>query len=349
MKILKKIFVLSLLFLLIGTTCFGMAPDSNDFLEGIDVSNWQGYIDYEKVKNAGIDIIYIESSIGKDYIDPYFELNYENAKINGLKVGVYHYLTARSITEAEQEAEFFASVISGKKIDCKLAMDFEEFGSLNNEQINDISRAFLNRLTELTGKETIVYSDLSNAINRFKISEISPLWIAYYGDSSQLDKIKTSWKNWQAQQYTDEGRVPGIYGYVDRDLFTTEILLNDNSEIIEVETEEEKKKSDRIEYTVEAGDTLWQIANEYNTSIYEIARLNGIDNPNLIYIGEKLTIITNSNFEITFGAGKAFYTVKKGDTLSSLSLRFKKTVEDIVRLNNIQNPNLIYVGQRLRI
>lgn len=350
MKEFKKIFIFSVFFILIlGTASFGLTPDSKDFLEGIDVSNWQGYIDYEKVRNAGIDVVYIESSIGSDYIDPYFELNYENAKLNGLRVGVYHYVTARSITEAEQEAQFFASCISGKKIDCRLAMDFEEFGSLNKEQINDISRAFLNRLVELTGKETVVYSDLSNAEDVFELSDVSPLWIAYYGDYVQLRGINTDWNRFQGQQYTDMGRIAGINGYVDRDLFTSEMLLDDNSEIIEVETDESQSQSERINYTVEPGDTLWQIAQDYNVSIDEIVILNGITNPNLIYVGEKLEIVTNTNFDKLHGLGKDFYTVKSGDTLSELAIEFDTTVEKIVQLNDISNPNLIYVGQRLRI
>ena len=100
---------------------------------------------------------------------------------------------------------------------------------------------------------------------------------------------------------------------------------------------------------MQKGNTLWGISRRYNVTIDEIARLNNIQNPNLIYPGEKLTIVTNSNFEHTKGLGKDFYTVKTGDTLSELAIIFDTTVEDIVRLNNIENPNLIYVGQRLRI
>ena len=351
MKNFKKIFIFSsLLLLLLGTSSLAMMPDSKDFLEGIDVSNWQGYIDYEKVKNAGIDVVYIESSIGSHHIDPYFELNYENAKLNGLRVGVYHFVMARSITEAEQEAQFFASCISGKNIDCKLAMDFEEFGNLNQEEINDISKAFLNRVTELTGKETVVYSDLSNAENIFDLSDIAPLWIAYYGDYNRLKNVNTDWNRWQGQQYTDMGRISGINGYVDRDLFTSEILLDDNSKIIEVEADDSNStNSEKINYTVKPGDTLWQLAQDYNVSVNEIVSLNGIENPNLIYVGEKLEIITNTNFDHLYGAGKHFYTVKTGDTLSALALKFNTTVNQIVNLNDIINPNLIYVGQRIRI
>ncbi len=83
--------------------------------QGIDVSDWQGYINYAEVKADGIDVVYIKSSQGNNIKDPYFDINYENAKNNGLKVGFYHFLTATNTQEAEQEARFFSSVISRKR------------------------------------------------------------------------------------------------------------------------------------------------------------------------------------------------------------------------------------------
>ena len=80
--------------------------------QGIDVSNWQGYINYSEVKNSGIEIVYIKASQGNSIIDSHFRTNYNNAKANGLKIGLYHFLTARSILEAEEQAQFFSSVIS---------------------------------------------------------------------------------------------------------------------------------------------------------------------------------------------------------------------------------------------
>ena len=334
---------------LLGSNCYAVMPAGQITYEGIDVSNWQGYIDYNAVRNDGVDLVYIKSSQGSNYKDPYFDINYENAKANGLKVGAYHFVTARSITEAQNEARFFASIISGKQLDCKLAMDFEEFGDLNSSQINDISRAFLEELKNITGKDTIVYSDLYNAQNTFRLSNDDPLWIAFYGNYQELENINTDWRTWEGQQYTDVGRVNGVNGHVDRNIFTQEIILGDASEIPQTEAPAEGNPSERITYTVQSGNTLWQIAREYGVTIDEIANLNNIQNPNLIFPGEQLTIVTNTNFDKVHALGKIFYTVQSGDTLSELAIRFDTTVESIVNLNNIQNPNLIFVGQRLRI
>ena len=103
-------------FFIISTSVSSLAfgPSSSTIYQGIDVSSWQGTIDFTQVKNAGIDIVYMKSSEGRSYIDPYFERNYQNAKANGLKVGFYHYVTARTVEQAREQANFFASVISGK-------------------------------------------------------------------------------------------------------------------------------------------------------------------------------------------------------------------------------------------
>lgn len=99
-------------FISISTYAFG--PSSNQIYQGIDVSSWQRNIDFSAVRNAGIEVVYIKSSEGQSYIDPYFESNYTNAKANGLRVGFYHYVTARNTEQARAQADFFARVVSRK-------------------------------------------------------------------------------------------------------------------------------------------------------------------------------------------------------------------------------------------
>lgn len=100
----------------IVSNIYALTTQSELKYQGIDVSDWQGYIDYNQVKNSGIEIVYIKASQGTDIKDRYFDINYQNAKANGLKVGFYHFLTATNVEQANQEAVFFASVISRKTI-----------------------------------------------------------------------------------------------------------------------------------------------------------------------------------------------------------------------------------------
>ncbi len=196
---LKKFIFISMLLcfvLAISSSCFALTPSDETIYEGIDVSNWQGYIDYSRVKASGIDIVYIKASQGNNITDPFFKVNYNNAKANGLKVGLYHFLLARNDEEAVQEAEYFSSVISATSPDCKLAMDFENFGNLTREEINRISSTFLEKVNELTGKEVIIYSDASNARDTFgeELASKYPLWIAEYGVSSPSSNV--NWSSW---------------------------------------------------------------------------------------------------------------------------------------------------------
>ena len=152
----KKIIITSLfivILLSITVPIYALSPSSNQIYKGIDVSEWQGNIDFAKVKEAGKEIVYIRAGQGFSYKDAKFERNYEQAKKNGLKIGVYHYVTARSVEDAKIQAKFFASLISNKQIDCKLAMDFESFGNLNSNQINEIALAYMRELENLTKKE----------------------------------------------------------------------------------------------------------------------------------------------------------------------------------------------------
>ena len=330
---------------------YALSPQSELKYEGIDVSDWQGYIDYSQVKNSGIEVVYIKASQGNNIKDPYFEINYENATANNLKVGFYHFLTATTIEEAEQQATFFASVISGKQTDCKLAMDYEQFDGIDTQLINQIAMAFMQKVEELTKKQVIIYSDLYNSENTFnsELASQGELWLAYYGDYKNLENVNSSWNTFIGVQYTDQGSVAGINGNVDRDLFTEKIFLDDSSEIPNTENLNDNYNTETIYYTVKRGDTLSRIASLYGTTVEEIAQINGIQNVNLIYPGQILRITTNSSNHgsETNSTGKTYYTIKRGDTLWGISRRYGVSLQNIVSWNNIQNPNLIYPGQRL--
>lgn len=347
-KIFISFFIFTIAFI---NYIYALSPQSELRYEGIDVSDWQGYIDYNQVKNSGIEVVYIKASQGNNIKDPYFDINYENAKANNLKVGFYHFLTATNIAESEQQAIFFSSVISGKQADCKLALDYEQFGGVNKEQINQIAMAFIQKVKELTKKQVIIYSDLYNSESTFspELASQGELWIAYYENYRNLDNINASWNSFIGIQYTDRGVVPGIRGNVDRDLFSEEIFLDDSSQIPNTENPNNNYNTDTVYYTVKRGDTLGKIAAQYGTTVQEIAQINGIQNVNLIYPGQVLRIHTNSNIpgSESNSTGKTYYTIKRGDTLWGIARRYGTTVQNLVEWNNIKTPNLIYPGQRL--
>ncbi len=352
-KLTLAILVIVFVFSININNTYAIEPASNLSYQGIDVSNWQGHINYEEVRNSGIEVVYIKASQGTNIKDAYFDINYENAKANGLKVGFYHFLTATNTEQAEQEANFFVSVISGKTPDCKLVLDYETFGGVGVEEINNIARTFMQRVEELTNKEVIIYSDLSNAQSTFdqSLAEDYQLWIAYYGDYNNLINVETSWAEYIGVQYTDRGIVSGISGNVDRDLYTEEIFLDETSEIPNNMGNSQSFNTESVEYVVQSGDTLSGIASRYGTTVQELVDINNIQNPDLIYPGEKLRILTNSTTQGNEerGTGSIIYTVKRGNTLSQIARAYNVSVEHIVELNDIEDPNLIYPGEKLRI
>ena len=96
-------------------------------------------------------------------------------------------------------------------------------------------------------------------------------------------------------------------------------------------------------YTVRSGDTLSSIAAKFGTNYQTLASLNGISNPNLIYVGQALRVNGSAN------AGSVYYTVRAGDNLSAIASRYGTSYQSIAALNGLANPNLIFAGQTLKI
>lgn len=258
--------------------------------KGIDVSKWNGEIDWRKVKNAGIDFAIIREGYGKEspnQIDKKFEENYNGAKNSGVNVGVYHYSYANSSNNAIKEAEFCLKNIRDKQIDYPVIFDIEdkEQLKLNNRQRTDIIRAFCNEI-ENAGYYAMFYCNL-NWLNNYLIKdELLPkydLWLAQWN----CNKPYNSCGIWQ---YSSCGKIDGISGNVNMD-----ISYKNYSEIIKNKglngISNSNNKSYSI-YTVKKGDTLWKIAKEYlgsGTKYKEIKILNNLKS-DTIYVGQILKI-----------------------------------------------------------
>ena len=318
-------------------------PSGGRQYRGIDISEFQGEIDFEEVRRSGIEAVYIRVGAG-EYTDEYFAENYERAKAAGLKIGFYHYVTARSVDEGRRQARFFASLAAGREPDMRLAMDFEYFGSLSVSQINAISEAYLDELTALTKREAVIYSDLSNARNIFSraLAEKYPLWAAQYGADEPSANGK--WREWVGFQYTDEGRVGGIYGNVDRNIFTEGIFLSDSWRIDGEKRTTVRARTRTLTVYVRAGDTLWAIAREYGTTVEAIARENRIADPNRIFAGERLRITLPAR-----GSGEEIYNVRRGDTPISIAGKFGVTLSALEDRNGLERGEMIYAGDKLSI
>lgn len=313
-----------------------ISADTDEVFSGIDVSVYQGDIDFEQVKNSGIEVVYIRAGYGFSVTDPKFEENYTNATKAGLKCGAYYFVTARNTEQAYLQATRFAELISGKTFAARPAMDFEEFGSLGKNGINIVGLAFMQKLRELTGIVPILYTDAYNASETWDWNFAQfPLWVADY--SAEEPYVTSNiWQSYAGFQYSDRGEIPGIYGNVDLDRFTSSVFLNGANEVTPT------KSPDAIRYTVKRGDTLWGIAKKFGVTVSAVVNANNIRNPNLIYVGEVFIIPHMTSAE---SFGYTLYTVRRGDTLWGISRNFGTSINSIVTLNGIENPNLIYAGE----
>ncbi len=273
---------------------------------GIDISRYQGTVDFDRVAADGIDIVYMRAGEGNDYIDPEYERNYQQAREAGLKSGAYLYVTATTVDEGREQAKFFASLLQGKEFACRPVMDFENLRGLNRQTANDIALAFLQTLEEETGVTPAIYT------GAYKVEAVwdadlaaYPLWIAEYG--AEEPKTTGAWKEWSGFQYTDKGQVDGIDGDVDLDRFRPGILLNGGEPTPEPTVSPKPSITPKptttpkptatpgqcpttIPYIVQRGDTLSRIADSLETTVAELAALNHLKNPDRIYVGQRLLI-----------------------------------------------------------
>jgi glycoside hydrolase family 25 len=197
---------------------------TEDTLIGIDVSNHQGDIDWETVKNSGVEFAFIRIGYGhnreaKIMEDEKFRKNLEGARNVGLKVGLYFYSYATEIWEAEEQANWIVKTLNGEKIDLPIVFDYETWKSfptynINIVDLNKVAKRFLDILHG-NGYEGMNYSSKYYLNTIWNLSEY-PTWLAHYVSKTNYDKDFKVW------QFSNTGEVPGINGFVDLDVLYLE-------------------------------------------------------------------------------------------------------------------------------
>ena len=193
---------------------------TDDTLVGIDVSKWQGAIDFSKVKEAGAEFVIIrvghQNGVGGEYIlDPYFKRNIKEAIDTDLEVGIYFYSYADSKREARKQAEWVIKQIKDYDITLPIAFDFESFTSFNIMnlslyQLNEVAESYFSTLED-AGYDTMLYGSKNylNAIWKYNTNKV---WLAHYTDETDYDKDYMMW------QLCQDGVIDGINGFVDIDI-----------------------------------------------------------------------------------------------------------------------------------
>ena len=191
-------------------------------IKGIDVSHWNGCIDFEKVKASGIDFVIIKAG-GSDkgfYTDSKFIDNYNKAKAAGLSVGAYYFAGKdfRGVENGLADAQRFIEILKGLKFDYPVFLDIEAQDNRYKEEITDAAVAFCNMLESAGYFVGIYASDISGyqyKLNHDRIKS-SAHWVARYGNEPKVGKEYGIW------QYSSKGNVNGISGSVDMDISTVD-------------------------------------------------------------------------------------------------------------------------------
>lgn len=192
---------------------------------GIDVSKWQGDIDWATVANAGIDFAIIRcayrgSSTGVIVEDPYFKQNIKGATENGIKVGVYFFTQAITEAEAVEEASTAISLVQGYKLNFPIFIDTEGSGgradNLSKQARTAIVKAFCETVRN-SGYKPGIYASKYWYYDNLDVSQLSTynIWVAQYNTVCNYNGRYDMW------QYSSKGSVPGINGNVDMNICYT--------------------------------------------------------------------------------------------------------------------------------
>lgn len=188
----------------------------DDILRGIDVSKWQGDIDWEAVSKSGIDYVMIRSSFGCEDTDICLEQNVAGCEEYGIDYGFYHYTYAKTVAEAKKEAKFFLSRIKNYDPKYPVVLDIEEefYKKMSRKKVTDIIDAFMTEL-ENAGYYATIYSYSKFFGDNVDMSRVKKydIWVASWGDK---DKLNNSYNgHYGMWQYSSTGEITGIDGEVD--------------------------------------------------------------------------------------------------------------------------------------
>lgn len=186
---------------------------------GIDVSEWQGDIDFYKVKESGVDFVMIRAglrtSATKLEEDAYFKKNIKKATDAGLKIGIYFFSTANNEIEALEEARWVIDLVKDYKIAYPIAYDIENIGefstvNITKEQLNKNAKIFLDYISN-SGYVGTLYSSANDLNKWWDVEYLKDymIWMAHYTTLSDYEGNYVIW------QYSDEGKIKGISGNVD--------------------------------------------------------------------------------------------------------------------------------------
>lgn len=306
-------------------------------VKGIDVSTWQGTIDWDKVKKAGIDFAIIRCGWGTTGVDNQFHRNMKEARRVGIKVGVYLYSYAHGVAEAQAEAKHCLDLVREYgKLDMPIYYDEEE--DYQYSRAKELAIAFCT-VIENAGYWAGVYSSSSKWNGPLKGLDRYTKWVANWGNNSRPahNAGKPNVSGCDLHQYSSVGNVSGIAGDVDMNELYRTSLFDDIAGKSSDKPAPTPKKTN-AEIAVEVWEGKWGIGDDRKKRLTEAG-----------YDYNAIQDIVNQTEPEGSGYDGRTYVVQEGDNLTAIARKYGTTVAKLKKKNSIPNANLIYVGQVIRV
>ena len=332
--------------------------------KGPDISAWQGDIDIKSLASQ-VDFFIFRAYAGRSK-DSKVDRNVKLAIECGKPYGLYIYSYALNTAQAKEEAQRLVEVANSYSVKpAFLCIDMEDadgykrkYGMPSNQTLKDIctveGEAFEN-----AGYYAMVYASSSWFKNQLAGLTRFDKWVAHWPVSGGKQKgMATSPDGENANncgiwQFTSDGRLNGYNGRLDMNYAYKDFVLNKNGNTnpapVPTPAPVQANNNNNI-YTVKGGDCLSTIGSRLGVDWKDIASINGINSPYIIYVGQVLRIPGGqATSSATHSNNSTTYTVKSGDTLSGIASKFGTTYQKIAADNGIANPNIIHPGQVLKI
>ena len=316
-------------------------------MKGLDISSYQNGINFDAIKNAGINFLILRAGFtgwgtGVNYNkDSCFEDFYSKAKQRDINVGAYWYSCANTREKGIAEARYmYENCLKGKQFEFPIYIDVEDtHHQVNNKRgVTDAIIGFCEYLENLGYYVGIYASDISGFQDKMYLNELNAYdkWVARYGSEPKYVKQYGMW------QSTSSGRINGYNGNLDCD-----VAYKDYSSIIKNIGLNGFSKS-YINNTQNINPLDNYSDEELATKVINGEFGNGEERKQKL--GNRYQSVQNIvNNRLSNKSNEIIYTVKSGDTLSSIAKKYNTTYQKIANDNNISNPNLIYPNQKLII
>lgn len=188
-------------------------------VSGIDVSHFQNEIDWEQVSRVGIVFAFIKATEGTSYSDPLFAANWRSAKAEGVLRGAYHFF--RPQLDPQRQARFFLDTLKDDPGELPPVVDLEVLADVPPEEVIAGACEWMVLVSAALDLKPMLYTGSAfwrRALNNSTALTDYPLWIAHY-TSARNPIVPSAWPQWTFWQFSQQGKVAGICGDVDLDVF----------------------------------------------------------------------------------------------------------------------------------